>query len=144
MFSNHLFRNIINRSIRLHPFKIIGQFWHSSPISALGAKFAFIEGKTADRIEVDAEVGKSILDCALDHDVDIEGACGGEMACCTCHVILPKEYYDKLEKPSEEENDMLDLALGLTDTSRLCCQIKVSDDIEGCVFTVPEETNNML
>ena len=57
-----------------------------------------------------------MLDVAQDNHVDIEGACGGEAACSTCHVILDQAYFDKLSKPSEEELDMLDLAAGLTKT----------------------------
>ena len=85
-----------------------------------------------------------MLDVALDNDIEIEGACGGELACSTCHVILPQEYYDRLPPKVEEEEDMLDLAWGLTDTSRLCCQIKVTKDLEGVTFTVPEETFNQM
>jgi 2Fe-2S ferredoxin len=106
--------------------------------------FTFVEAKSGDKIKVNAPLGKSVLDIALDHDVDIEGACGGELACSTCHVILTKELFDSLPPKKEEEEDMLDLAWGLTDTSRLCCQIKVSDSLEGAEFTVPSETNNML
>lgn len=65
---------------------------------------------------VAAKVGDSLLDVAQEHDIDIEGACGGEMACSTCHVILEQDVYDSLEEPEEEEEDMLDLALGLTET----------------------------
>eukprot|EP01035_Chromulina_nebulosa_P020917 gene20917-27112_t len=95
-------------------------------------------------ILVDAELGKTVLDVAIDHNIDIEGACGGELACSTCHVILPQDLFDKLPAKSEEEQDMLDLAWGLTPTSRLCCQIKVTNALENAVFTVPSETNNML
>ena len=73
--------------------------------------------KSGDKIVVgNAKIGKSVLDIAMEHDIDIEGACGGEMACSTCHVILDKALYDKLPKKQEEEEDMLDLAWGLTDT----------------------------
>ncbi len=65
---------------------------------------------------VKAKIGLSMLDVAQDNHVDIEGACGGEAACSTCHVILDQAYFDKLSKPSEEELDMLDLAAGLTKT----------------------------
>lgn len=106
--------------------------------------FTFVEAKSGDKINVSAPVGKTVLDVALDHDVDIEGACGGELACSTCHVILSKELFDSLPPKKEEEDDMLDLAWGLTDTSRLCCQIKVTEALEGAEFIVPSETNNML
>ena len=99
----------------------------------------FVEAKNGDRIIASGEVGKRVLDVALDHNVDIEGACGGELACSTCHVILQKPLYDSLPKKSEEEEDMLDLAWGRTDTSRLCCQIKLSDALEGAEFVVPAE-----
>lgn len=77
----------------------------------------FVEMKSGDKIVVDsAKIGKSVLDIALEHDIDIEGACGGEMACSTCHVILDEALYRKLPAKREEEQDMLDLAWGLTDT----------------------------
>ena len=104
----------------------------------------FKEGKDGDKILVRAPIGKSVLDAALDHNIDIEGACGGELACSTCHVILSKQLYDSLPLKKEEETDMLDLAWGLTDTSRLCCQLKVDAKIEGAIFVVPDETNEIL
>lgn len=107
-------------------------------------KFTFIEAKTGDRIAVACQTGKSVLDAALDANVDIEGACGGELACSTCHVILTKTLFDKLPSKTEEEEDMLDLAWGVSETSRLCCQIRICPLLEGAEFTVPSETNNML
>ena len=78
--------------------------------------FAFVESKTGNKVIVDGTVGKTVLDTAVQHDVDIEGACGGELACSTCHVIVPKDVYDRLPNKKEEEDDMLDLAWGLTPT----------------------------
>ena len=74
----------------------------------------------------------------------ILGACGGELACSTCHVILPQRYYDKLGEKSEEEEDMLDLAWGVTDCSRLGCQIKLTKELEGMELVVPAESNNSM
>mmetsp|Transcript_7789 Transcript_7789/g.12922 ORF Transcript_7789/g.12922 Transcript_7789/m.12922 type:complete len:163 (+) Transcript_7789:43-531(+) len=107
-------------------------------------KIVFVEESTGDRIEAEAEEGKTVLDAAIDHNVDIEGACGGELACSTCHVVLSQELFDSLPEKSEEEEDMLDLAWGLTETSRLCCQLKVTPELEGSEFNVPADTNNML
>ena len=75
----------------------------------------------------------------LDNDVEIEAACGGELACSTCHVVLDKDLYDKLPAKLEEENDMLDLAMGLTSTSRLSCQLEVTDLFEGAEVIIPED-----
>eukprot|EP00981_Chlorochromonas_danica_P014483 scaffold8015_cov165-Ochromonas_danica.AAC.41 len=79
-------------------------------------KITFVEEANDNVVEVDATIGKSVLDVAVEHDIDIEGACGGELACSTCHVVLSQELYDRLPAKKEEEADMLDLALGLTPT----------------------------
>ena len=97
-----------------------------------------------ERREIDAEPGRSLLVIAHQHDIDIEGACEGVMACSTCHLIVSEDWYDKLPDASEEEDDMLDLAYGLTKTSRLGCQITVTEDLDGLVLKVPDETRNML
>lgn len=67
----------------------------------------------------------------------------GYSACSTCHVIVDSQHFDLLEEPTDEENDMLDLAFGLTDTSRLGCQIKMRKDLEGMVLQLPSATRNM-
>jgi len=106
-------------------------------------RVTFIE-PDGTRREVDAPVGLSLLEIAHDNDVDIEGACGGSLACSTCHVIVDPEWYPKLQEPEEEEEDMLDLAFQLTRTSRLGCQIVMTEELDGLVVTLPEETRNML
>lgn len=74
----------------------------------------------------------------------MEGACGGSCACSTCHVIVEDEtLYDKMEEPTDDENDMLDLAFGLTETSRLGCQVKMSKDLDGIVVKLPSMTRNL-
>ena len=98
-----------------------------------------MDSRDGQTYAIEAEVGKTVLDAALDNEVDIEAACGGELACSTCHVILEQALYDKLEPPDEEEEDMLDLAWGLEDTSRLCCQIKVSPQLKDAKFVIPED-----
>ena len=97
-----------------------------------------------ERREIDAELGKSLLVAAHQNDIDIEGACEGAMACSTCHLIVSADWYEKLPDASEEEEDMLDLAYGLTKTSRLGCQITVTEDLDGLVLKVPDETHNMM
>ena len=93
---------------------------------------------------IDAPVGISIMELARDHGLDVEGACEGAMACSTCHVIVEPEWYERLPEPTEDEEDMLDLAYGLTATSRLGCQIVVTEELEGLVLRLPAETHNML
>ncbi|GFO15337.1 adrenodoxin, mitochondrial [Plakobranchus ocellatus] len=106
----------------------------------LEAKVTFIL-RDGSRQSVDAKVGDNLLDVILEHDVDIDGfgACEGTLACSTCHLIFSQEDYDKLpSKPTDEELDMLDLAFGLEDTSRLGCQVIVTKDLDGMVVTVPQ------
>ncbi|KAI1314724.1 hypothetical protein EDD11_001846 [Mortierella claussenii] len=95
-----------------------------------------------EEISVQAHEGESLLDVAWANDIDIEGACEASLACSTCHVILDPESYNKLEEPIDEENDMLDLAFGLTDTSRLGCQVLMNKDLDGIIATLPKMTRN--
>ena len=74
----------------------------------------------------------------------LAGACEGSIACSTCHVILSPEYYDLLPEPEDDENDMLDMAFGLTDTSRLGCQVKLTKELDGITATLPSATRNMF
>ncbi len=78
--------------------------------------FSFIEEANQNTVVVEAKEGKTVLDIAIENNIDIEGACGGELACSTCHVITTPELFAKLPPKTEEEEDMLDLAWGLTDT----------------------------
>lgn len=89
--------------------------------------------------EVEASVGKNLLDVAHDNDIELEGACGGELACATCHLIFEQEMYDSLPEKVPEEDDMLDLAFELTDTSRLGCQILVREDMTGMKVRIPDD-----
>jgi 2Fe-2S ferredoxin len=107
-------------------------------------KMTFISPDGEERKEVDAPLGLSVLEIAHLHDIDVEGACEGSLACSTCHVIVDPEWYDKLEEPSEEEEDMLDLAFGLTHTSRLGCQIRMTEELDGLTVVLPSSTHNMM
>lgn len=86
----------------------------------------------------------NLLDIAQDGELEMEGACGGSCACSTCHVIVEdQDYYDKMEEPGDDENDMLDLAFGLTETSRLGCQVKMTKELDGLVVRLPSMTRNL-
>ena len=106
-------------------------------------KMTFIE-RDGTRREVDAPLGLSVLEIAHKHDVDIEGACEGSLACSTCHVIVDAEWFGKLSDPTEDEEDMLDLAFGLTSTSRLGCQIIMTEELDGLTVALPAATRNMM
>ena len=103
----------------------------------------FIE-RDGNRRTVDAPLGLSVLEIAHKHGVDIEGACEGSLACSTCHVIVEPSWYSRLATPTEDEEDMLDLAFGLEKTSRLGCQIVMTEALDGLVVRLPAATRNML
>ena len=100
---------------------------------------------TADgsRNEVDAPEGLSVLEIAHRNKIDLEGACEGSLACSTCHIIVDPDWYERLAAAEEDEEDMLDLAFGLTSTSRLGCQIIMKQELDGLVVSVPVATRNM-
>ena len=106
-------------------------------------KVTFVE-PNGEQLVIDAQPGKSLLQVAHKHGIDIEGACEGVMACSTCHLVIDAAWYDKLKPASEEEDDMLDLAYGLTRTSRLGCQILMTEELDGLVVNLPVETRNMM
>ncbi|EON62995.1 hypothetical protein W97_02221 [Coniosporium apollinis CBS 100218] len=88
--------------------------------------------------------GDNLLDIAQANDLEMEGACGGSCACSTCHVIVEDpDMYDKMPEPDDDENDMLDLAFGLTETSRLGCQVKMTKELDGLVVKLPSMTRNL-
>jgi ferredoxin, 2Fe-2S len=106
-------------------------------------KMIFIERDGTHR-EVDAPLGLSVLEIAHRNKIDIEGACEGSLACSTCHVLVDAEWYDLLKEASEDEEDMLDLAFGLTATSRLGCQIIMTEELDGLTVRLPPGTRNMM
>jgi ferredoxin len=104
-------------------------------------KVIFLDGDK--EIEVMASVGLSILEVAHSHNINLEGACEGALACATCHVVLEEKVYNILPKPEESEEDMLDLAFGLTHTSRLGCQVILTQDLDGIKIILPVATRNI-
>jgi 2Fe-2S ferredoxin len=106
-------------------------------------KMVFVDTQ-GNRREVDAPNGLSVLEVAHKHGIDLEGACEGSLACSTCHVIIDPNWFEVLKDPTEDEEDMLDLAFGLTKTSRLGCQIVMSEELDGLVVSLPPGTRNLL
>ncbi|NCC21080.1 MAG: 2Fe-2S iron-sulfur cluster binding domain-containing protein [Alphaproteobacteria bacterium] len=105
-------------------------------------KITFIR-KSGESLEINAPVGLSVMEVAQKHDIaEIEGACGGSLACATCHVYVHPDWWDKClpdgeDAVSEEEEDMLDLAFDLRKQSRLSCQIIMSEELDGLVVALP-------
>ncbi|OCH90830.1 ferredoxin [Obba rivulosa] len=114
------------------------------PAPGTGIKVHFKDAKGNLIRTVEANEGDDILSIAHTYDIDLEGACEGSVACSTCHVILDPEHYDLLPEPEDDENDMLDMAFGLTDTSRLGCQVKLTKELDGITATLPSATRNMF
>lgn len=99
-------------------------------------RMTFIERDGSKR-EVDAPVGLSVLEIAHKNNIDLEGACEGSLACATCHVVVDAAWWDKLKSAAEEEEDMLDMAFGLEKTSRLGCQIIMTEELDGLIVRLP-------
>ena len=103
------------------------------------AKMTFITHDGA-RHEVEAQNGMSVMEAAIKNMVPgIDADCGGACACATCHVFVEPEWRDKTGERSEMEEDMLDFAYDVRDSSRLSCQIKVRDELDGLTVKVPEK-----
>ena len=101
-------------------------------------KLIFVNSEGTEK-SVEAENGLSLMEVARDNDLGIEGTCGGSISCCTCHVVIENDWFSIVGGPNPDEEDMLDLAVGLQPTSRLACQIEVSDDLDGLRVSIPEE-----
>ena len=112
------------------------------PPPGQGIKVTFKDSNGNVIRTVEGNEGDNILSVAHEYDIDLEGACEGSIACSTCHVILDEDVFYKLEEPSDDENDMLDLAFGLTDTSRLGCQVRLVPEFDGMTVQLPAATRN--
>ncbi len=93
---------------------------------------------------VGVEVGDNLLEAAHRNHIPLEGACEGSLACSTCHVIVAPEWYNKLLEPTEDEEDLLDLAFDLKRTSRLGCQVVMDESLDGIEVTIPAQTRNII
>ena len=101
-------------------------------------KIKYIEHDGTEH-EVDAAVGTSVMNVALDNLVPgIDADCGGECSCATCHVMIAEDWVAKVGSPGETEESMLDLNPERQSNSRLSCQIEVTDALDGLVVQLPE------
>lgn len=93
--------------------------------------------------EAEGAAGDRLLEVGQAKGMPLEGTCEGQMACSTCHVIVAAEDFARLPRASEEEEDMLDLAVGATRTSRLSCQIVLTPELDGLTVSLPSEHRDM-
>lgn len=110
-------------------------------MASVKIRFVFPGGKKV--VEAEGQPGERLLEVAQHHDIPLEGTCEGQMACSTCHVIIARADFPKLPLPSEEEEDMLDFAAGVTATSRLSCQVTLEESWGSLEVLVPSEVRNM-
>ena len=106
-------------------------------------RVTFISADGSEEREVEAPVGERLLDVAQAVGEPLEGTCEGQMACSTCHVVVAKEDFGRLRPASEEEDDLLDLAWAVRPTSRLACQIELTDDLETLTVQMPGGAYNL-
>jgi len=99
--------------------------------------------KNGEKLIKVSKNNSTILEIAHQNDISLEGACEGSLACSTCHIVVEPSWYGKLIKASWDEEDMLDLASGLTITSRLGCQIVLTDDLDGLVVSLPDNQSDI-
>jgi ferredoxin len=105
-------------------------------------KVTFVSADGA-RVAAEGDNGMTLLALAQSKGMPLEGTCEGQMACSTCHVIVTPEWFGKLPSASGDEEDMLDLAAGVARTSRLSCQILLTDELDGLEVRIPGESRDM-
>ncbi|TIX51803.1 2Fe-2S iron-sulfur cluster-binding protein [Alteraurantiacibacter aquimixticola] len=99
--------------------------------------------RDGEKSEAEASPGDRLLEVAQAAGMPLEGTCEGQMACSTCHVIVAKDWFGKLPEASEDEEDMLDLAADLHATSRLSCQILLTEELDGLEVRIPRDSHDM-
>ncbi|XP_050305904.1 adrenodoxin-like protein 1, mitochondrial [Anthonomus grandis grandis] len=98
--------------------------------------------KDGTKIPIKGKVGDNLLYLAHRYEIPMEGACEASLACTTCHVYVHNGFYEKLSEPTEQEDDLLDMAPFLKENSRLGCQIILTKDMEGLEVELPQATRN--
>lgn len=114
--------------------------WRRRESEVVSVVFVTAKG---ERVTAHAEVGTRLLEVAQNAGMPLEGTCEGQMACSTCHVIVSPEWFGKLPEASLDEEDMLDLAAGVTRTSRLSCQIELTEALDGIEVRIPGVSHDM-
>jgi ferredoxin len=105
-------------------------------------KVTFITAN-GERVTAEGKVGDRLLELGQAAGMALEGTCEGQMACSTCHVVVAREWFAKLPRAHEDEEDMLDLAAGVRPTSRLSCQIVLAEELDGIEVAIPGESRDM-
>lgn len=101
------------------------------------SKITFVSPENQEFV-VEAEIGKTLMQIAVDNDVDgIDADCGGSCACATCHVIIPQEFVKMTGSADEDESALLDFLDNRRSASRLSCQIEMTEDLDGMIIKVP-------
>ena len=108
-------------------------------MTAVSVTFIAPRGKS---VAATGEPGDSLLRAGQAAGLPLEGTCEGQMACSTCHVVVAAEWFDRLTRSSEEEEDMLDFAAGVRRTSRLSCQVELTPELDGLTVNVPVESTD--
>jgi len=130
--------------VALAPFARGQRRWHGDDESVRNnpkVNLVFVR-RDGSEFPVVAHEGESLLRAGQRYELEIEGACEGSVACSTCHVVLERDVYEALPAAGDDEEDMLDMAFGLTETSRLGCQVKVTRSMEGTKVRLPKATRN--
>jgi ferredoxin len=139
-------RNATNLSVLRRQPSMIFSRGHCDSVLSPDAKpitVTFVDSRTGTETVCTGREGENLVHLAHANDVRLEGACECSLACSTCHVILTEEAFEAIqEPPCEDEEDLLDLAFGLTATSRLGCQVKLDKSIDGTRVTLPSATRN--
>ena len=98
---------------------------------------------SGEKVIAEAKPGDRLLEIAQAAGLPLEGTCEGQMACSTCHVVVSRDWFARLPRASEDEEDMLDLAAGVRPTSRLACQIELTEALDGLEVQIPGESHDM-
>jgi len=144
MLSKSFLKTIKNHTHENNNLNFSKYYFCKTPKITTGEKVKFFFNDTKEKkiTEVEGFVGESVVDISKRYEQSIEAACEQSLSCSTCHIILDEETYNSLEKPREDEEDLLDLTHGLTNTSRLGCQIKISKLLEGKTLIIPSESKD--